>query len=58
MGEDDGRCLSCGAEIGHYNGCIEDPEPMCLCHLCMGAQAVTSEEGCPFHGDMPGGKSA
>ena len=51
--EDDGRCIGCGAEIGHYNGCIEDPEPMCLCHLCMGDQAVTSEDDCPFHGDMP-----
>ena len=48
--EDDGRCIHCGAELGHYNGCLEDPESMCLCHLCMGDQAVTSEERCPFHG--------
>jgi len=49
--EDDGRCIGCGAEIGHYNGCLEDPEAVCLCHLCMGGQAVTSEANCPFHGD-------
>jgi hypothetical protein len=49
--DDDGRCLSCGAEIGHYNGCIEDPAAMCLCHLCMDDQAVTSERNCPYHGE-------
>lgn len=49
--EDDGRCIDCGAELGHYNGCIGDPEAMCLCHLCMGDQAVTSEARCPFHGE-------
>ena len=49
--DDDGRCVGCGAEIGHYNGCMEDPEAMCLCHLCMDDQAVTSEAGCPFHGE-------
>jgi hypothetical protein len=55
--DDDPRdgCLSCGAEIGHYNGCIEDPEAMCLCHLCMDDQAVTSEADCPFHGASMGG---
>jgi hypothetical protein len=44
------RCIDCGADIGHYNGCISDPDAMCLCHLCMDDQAVTSEEECPFHG--------
>ncbi len=48
--EDDGRCVHCGADVGHYNGCTEDPDAMCLCHLCMGEQAVTSEAECPYHG--------
>ncbi len=48
--EDDGRCVHCGADTGHYNGCTEDPGAMCLCHLCMGDQAVTSEAECPYHG--------
>ena len=56
--EGDGRCINCDAVIGHYNGCIEDPDAMCLCHLRMGDQAVTSEDDCPFHGEPKDGTNA
>jgi hypothetical protein len=45
-------CGTCGAGPGirHRNGCTEDPDAMCLCHLGMDGQAVTPEMECPYHG--------
>jgi len=25
--DDDGRCVSCGAEVDHHLGCPDDPDP-------------------------------
>jgi hypothetical protein len=27
LDSDDQRCLSCGAEVDHYLGCADDPNP-------------------------------
>jgi hypothetical protein len=37
--DEEGRCAECHAEIGHYNGCGQDPDPECRC----------PEVGCPYH---------
>lgn len=43
--------MHCGAEVGHYNGCTEDPDAMCLCHLCMDERMTTDPIGEALHAD-------
>lgn len=50
----DGRCIHCDANIGHYNGCPEDPDPPCTCGGDgPSVDAFGIDADCPYHSADP-----